>query len=303
MTKELSKEILKKLEDFCESVKTALEVTEPEKKCKNFEYVKYSATGAPNTIIILFKGDEKVTEINNDGPIKRITIRREFESYLIKQNGEVYYIDDLFVDASNYDTINRLVKEHDERGMPIIKHNTCNDEPIVDTLENITKKGIVINKTEKEGAEKYIFQLGNDLFHIKKVKNVYSYKGIVLHPRHAKIIDKVVNEYNSQFDKNRCGFDCERGHVNSEEKKDEVVLYRGRKIYDILDNSYILGDFRDVNHRYFMLVDTNLKTIRIATTDEGAFIEDDDDIKTPLGTKETYLVMLMISKYLENKNK
>ena len=219
MTKELSKEILKKLEDFCESVKTALEVTEPEKKCKSFEDVKFCATDKPDKILIVFRGDEKVTEIINDGPKRYIKIEGGINA-TIKQIGPLYSIDDKRVNASNYDTINRLVKE-----------------------------------------------------------------------------------YEAKFDKNRGGYDCERGHVNSEEKKDEVVLYRGRKIYDILDNSYILGDFRDVNHRYFMLVDTNLKTIRIATTDEGAFIEDDDDIKTPLGTKETYLVMLMISKYLENKNK
>lgn len=119
-------------------------------------------------------------------------------------------------------------------GGPIIETNTCNDEPIVDTIENITKKGIVINKTEKEGAEKYIFQLGNDLFHIKKVKNVYSYKGIVLHPRHAKIIDKVVNEYNSQFDKNRDGFDCERGHINNEEKKTcSFIFHEKARVIDV----------------------------------------------------------------------
>lgn len=114
MTKELSKEILKKLEDFCESVKTALEVTEPEKKCKSFEDVKFCATDKPDKILIVFRGDEKVTEILNDGPKRYIKIEGGINA-TIKQIGPLYSIDDKRVDASNYDTINKLVKEYEAK--------------------------------------------------------------------------------------------------------------------------------------------------------------------------------------------
>ena len=114
MTKELSKEILKKLEDFCESVKTALEVTEPENKCKSFEDVKFCVIDKQNSIYIVFRGDEKVTAVLNDGPKRYIKIEGGINA-TIKQIGPLYSIDDKRVDASNYDTINRLVKEYEAK--------------------------------------------------------------------------------------------------------------------------------------------------------------------------------------------
>lgn len=150
MTKENAIEILNKLTDLSLLVKKALEVTEPEKKCKNFEDVKFCVIYKQNSIHIVFRGDEKVTAVLNDGPKRHIRIDGGITA-TIKQIGELYYINDKRVDASNYDTINKLVKE-----------------------------------------------------------------------------------YEAKFDKNRGGYDCERGHINNEEKKTcSFIFHEKARVIDV----------------------------------------------------------------------
>jgi len=116
---------------------------------------------------------------------------------------------------------------------------------------------------------------------------------------------------NKKFGKCVGGFPCDVKHKdlaqgftgNANEEK--ALMYKGRLMVDIIENSYILADYRDVNHRYFILVDEcNLNTIKVVTNEIGAFIKDEVGVcDNQLSVDATYKFMIMVAKYLESKNK
>ena len=323
-TKELLLENLKVIENLIDNMKIVIdkrEIEENEYICPNDSNNWIQSPLDKDSDLISIQGDELIFT-THEGKGRVVICKKGerfyFDKKLINNLGEHEHIRNLIFKFNENKNAGRFyhldfpngepnkeayVSGYDDLGKPIIEQKPfqINCSPIGEEKRNsgcfekvyiyvpITDEYKVLNKSASDGKIFYRLALKKEIpkeFMI--LDGAVYHSGVEVTKQVSEIVMKLINDY-------------EAGLGKGGEKKDEI-LYKGRKLCDIVENAYILEDILDVPNRYFLLVDECDKEVtKILTTSEGAFIKDSSCALTKLDEKSTYRFMLKVAKYLENK--